>query len=845
MKRLYIWGAVAWATGWLFLPPNADPSPSTFWWLAAIGTLFILIASGFDSSEPRRWPFRSLAAGAALAIFAIWWFELPAIGALLLAGAVVLATTVGGTRWGAKLGDGLLVAGTVALLQLVGYYLYIVYLGPRGHGCAIPATIIAAALRLFGVHAVAMSDGLHLLAIDRLYEVVPSPVNMGLFVFLMVWMGLIALAITGKVRPRAVLIGGLGIGLFALLRYAAVAIWDYNQGGTADIFWSPRVFAWTAWPVAFLMQGLATRRQTETPKPVRSQPERSGRRLAVVVVATALAVLAWTFYESYHPAGVRKQGRMLIDELHSDWEWTEMPFDTVWYGQQSTYNFYLLAEYWGKHFQMERSFDSLTPERLADVDILVLKVPTQPYAEKEIDAVYDWVKKGGGLILIGEHTNVFGYGTFLNPVAGRFGIRFIPDIVYELKTGDLNLEHMPSLLPHPVRANMPPDFLFGGPCSIWADLSARSIITGMQLKTLPADYTQRNFFPERSGHTGYRFGQFLLSLSTRCGKGRIVTFPDSTLWSNFFVFIPGKPELALMLAEYVNRYDPFPYWRIVTFLFAVVAFLVAIVAAAGLGKEGWAWLAAVGCIVFGLTARWVESINQGNYTLPKPHSPFAQLNFEAEHSRFFLPELRLAREPDKDFSTFYLWASRVGVVPRKWPTLKDALAQPGGQIIIDPVIPFSSAALERLREFVTGGGTLYVFDDPTNHASTSAPLLSQFGLTVDLRPVPSQGRVYMPAEASLWQGGGRITGGEPLVTLPDGSVSCAIAHVGQGKVIAYANSHAFERKTMGYTAMIPNPIQNAISQFEYRLMTYLDAPPVGAQPLPVTRRRAGAVPLGD
>jgi hypothetical protein len=364
---------------------------------------------------------------------------------------------------------------------------------------------------------------------------------------------------------------------------------------------------------------------------------------------------------------------------------------------------------------------------------------------------------------------------------------------------------------------------------MYGDLSARSIITGMELKTLPADYTQRNFFPERTGHAGYRHGLFLLVMSTRCGKGRIVSFTDSTLWSNFFVFIPGKPELALELANYVNRYDPWPfcYWRIVAFWLAAAGFLIAGVAAAGLGIEGWVWLAAVGCLTFGGSARMFESINARNYPEMKPHTAFPQLNFESEHSRFFVPELRLAREPDKDFATFYLWTQRVGIVPRKWPTLEKSLAQPGGQIIIDPATPFDSAETAALRDFVSGGGTLYILDDPTNRRSTSNPLLAHFGMRFDMTPIT----MSAPGVASvLWQRGGRVIGGEPLLAAPDGSVSCALNKFGDGQVIAFANSHIFERKTMGYTAMLPNPTQNTISQFEYRLMTYLNYPPQESLP---------------
>lgn len=827
MKRLYIWGMVLWAIGWQFLPPNPDDSLKTFLWLAGLGTAVILAASWNSDVTGRKWHPRVLLAAAGLALFAWLWFDIPFLGPLILAvGALVLVAT-GRTSIGAKLGDGLIVAGSVALWQLIGFYLYIVYFGPRGHGCALTSSILASAFRLFGIDASALPDGLHLFAVDRLYHVVPSPANMGLYVFLMVFMGLFALAVTGKIRARAIITGGFAIGVFALVRYAVVMLWDYNQGGMVDTFYSSKIFAWTVWPVALFLQGATIwkRPNVTIPETRNASPN---KRLAFAVALIALGVLAWTAYEGYHPAGVKKQGRMLIDEFHSDWEWTEMPFDTVWYGQQSTYNFYCLAEFWGKHYQVRRHFDSLTAELLDSVDILLLKVPTQPYSEKELEIIEDWVADGGGLFLIGEHTNVFGYATFLNPVATRFGQRFISDIIYDLKTGDLNLHHIPKVLPHAVAQNMP-TFLFGGPCSMYGDLSARSIMTSLQVKTLPADYTQRNFFPERVASPGYRFGIFFNALQTRFGKGRIVSFTDSTLWSNFFVFIPGKPELALGLVEYCNRYDPFPYWRILTFLFATVCLLGGAIAAHSLKLEGWIWYAAVGCLVFAGASKWIEKVNHENYPLPEPHTPFAQLNFESEHSQFFVPELRLARESDKDLSTFFLWTQRVGIVPRKWPTLEESFSKPGGQIMIEPIGDFTADELETVRRFVDDGGTLYVLDDPTNTRSTSNQVLALFGLSLDLRVQQPPAGIADQLQMLIWNAGGRVVGGESLIQGPDSTSICSIVRQGNGQVIVFANSHLFERKTMGYTAMIPNATQNAISQLEYRLLSYLNYPPAHAE----------------
>ena len=824
MRRFYTWGVVAWAIGWVFLPPHVDPSVTTYWWLAGIGTLLIVAAS-FGRPLGYRWSWWALIAVAGLAYFAWTWREPIYIGPLLLAAGALLKIALGRNRWVGNGGDGLITAGTVATLQLVGYYLFIVYIGPRGHGAEIPSTILASVFQVLGVKAAALPDGLHLLSTDRLYQIVPSPNNMGVFVFLQVFMGLVGLTVTGKMRARHLITGGLVITIFAFARFAVVMLWDYVREGMFDTYWAAKIFAWTVWPLAFFLQRLPHAPDAKLPRgePL-PRPRVRNARFATTIVAMLVAVFAWTAFEGYHPAGEKMQGRILMDEMHSDWEWSEMPFDTIWYGQQSTYNFYCLAEFWDKYFHLDRGHDTLTTELLSNYDVLVLKVPTQPYSPSELDAVVNFVKKGGGLVLIGEHTNVFGYATFLNPVATKMGQRFAANIIYDLKTGDLNLYEPPTLMPHPVVQNMP-TMLWGGPCSVWGNLGARSVVTAFRLKALPADYTQRNFFPERRGHTGYQYGMFNLMMTTRLGKGRIISFCDSTIWSNFFVFLPGKAELALEIIDYVNRKEVFPYWRLLTFLLAVVAFFIAAVSAAGMHIEGWLWMAMAGFLTFAGSVKLIEHVNHRNYPLPEPHTAFPQLNFEGEHSQFFLPEHRLARQADKDFSTFYLWTQRVGIVPRKFPTLLESLEQPGGQIIIDPAKPFTDEELIALKEFVEQGGTLYVLDGPHNRGSSANQILKQFGMAFDMHPLREPPGTFQKVADVLWQNGGQVAGGEPILEGPNGEMSCALKKVGRGQVIAFANSNVFERKTMGYTAMIPNAIQGTISRFEYQLMDYLNYPP--------------------
>jgi hypothetical protein len=89
----------------------------------------------------------------------------------------------------------------------------------------------------------------------------------------------------------------------------------------------------------------------------------------------------------------------------------------------------------------------LTPEVLADADVLVVAHPSDPrwehtvpggspvFAPEEVDAVEAWVRAGGGLVLLGE-TEQDKYGTNLNELASRFGLRVAHDTVQDYEHAD-------------------------------------------------------------------------------------------------------------------------------------------------------------------------------------------------------------------------------------------------------------------------------------------------------------------------------------------------------------------------------------------------------------------------
>ena len=76
-------------------------------------------------------------------------------------------------------------------------------------------------------------------------------------------------------------------------------------------------------------------------------------------------------------------------------------------GEASGYNYAAIYDYLGQYYQMSRLLekDKIDDETLGKCDVLVIKIPTARYSQDEADAVVRFVEQGGGLLLIGDHTN--------------------------------------------------------------------------------------------------------------------------------------------------------------------------------------------------------------------------------------------------------------------------------------------------------------------------------------------------------------------------------------------------------------------------------------------------------
>ncbi|MDP7421912.1 MAG: hypothetical protein QGH40_08530 [bacterium] len=87
-----------------------------------------------------------------------------------------------------------------------------------------------------------------------------------------------------------------------------------------------------------------------------------------------------------------------------------------------------ILEKWG--FTVQILEGELTSETLQEGDVLVSICPSKPYLPRELAAVHRFIEAGGSLLGIGEHTDLDGVMSYLNPIFEPLAMQLSFDAVY-------------------------------------------------------------------------------------------------------------------------------------------------------------------------------------------------------------------------------------------------------------------------------------------------------------------------------------------------------------------------------------------------------------------------------
>jgi hypothetical protein len=857
------WLGVALLAGsWMFGLPYFFPAGPVVW------VALLLLGAGLLIDGVERAPGRGellvgLALALAAALLAPWPYAV--VPGILGAGLLLAAAPIP-RRWPGRLAGGALAAGAVLAAQAAALWLYTAETA-RSHDLPWPLPEgLAALVRLSGFPAAA--DGPYVVfstarQVHRLaatWGLLLDPASLCFFAGGLVMLGLAARSqaapgerwrawLSGARRLAVVLAAWLplrALGMIAVYVHRVVRF-DYDVPlHVMNHFLSPWVMlGLLAVPVFLAWRWVQPLAASPNPPLAASQPAPRARlagAAALVLLSGGLATLA----VGWAPPGARQAGRVCFVERHSTWEPTTRPYDTTWYGEDASYNYAAAYDYLGQYYEMSRLLESdrIDDDSLAGIDVLVVKTPTARYARDEVAAVVRFVRRGGGLLLIGDHTNVFDSGTFLNDLARCFGFALRHDQLLGLAASPYDQHYVRPWTAHPIVQHLPPmDFAISNSVDPGRSFG-RAAIRNTGLWSMLPEYRHSNYMPVPQQVPEMRYGAFIQTWATRQGAGRVLAFTDSTIFSNFCVYQPGKIELLRDMVEWLNHrggFEPLP-WLLPLALLPLTAGLWV---ARGRG-DAWMLLLAAGLCGWALGGTTAGAMNRRAMPVPDAPRPMTQVVIDRTVSRAPLSKGAFTVGDGAGYGLLEQWIPRLGGCFTRRQRGLDALR---GEMLI--VITPDGAVTDEFREaltgYVAGGGKLLVIDSPENSSTTANSLLWPFGLSM-LHDRAWRGTLALDG---TWPGieverAWEVTGGEPVARLGQRPVG-AMARHGEGIVLAVGFGSVFNDTRMGGTWML-EPDAPTLVRYEaiYALLRrVLEDAPITAPPERQAPRRPPPAPLPD
>lgn len=619
------------------------------------------------------------------------------------------------------------------------------------------ATLGAWLLDLLGHEAVAEGAVIHLSASAGGTSLLVDPLKLG---------GLFAalgttffVALDGRRRWRSTLATAAGttaiVLSYSLVRLLILANLPQLLH-TTEILLDPTIVYASFLPGVILL-GLFAARSTrgptasERPEPVRwrSVPAAAG------LLAAAIGTLLLSTALGYHDVGEPRPGRVVMDESHGRWEASDVPFDTESWGRGSTYNYAEFSDLLGRHFEYDVNRDGpITPELLEDTQVVVLKTPSSPYTVAELEALHEFVTAGGGIWLIGDHTNLYGMSDCLNPIAKWAGMEFRNDATYDAATGDTTY-NTGDFHYHP-SAIASDELGFQTSCSIAVTgPGVEPVLVGWRLTGEYADYGHPNFFGNLRTELVDRTGLMLQAAIGSVGAGRVAAFSDSTIFSNFSIFDPGVSEYALRTVQALRHPERLPKgWRELAFVAGLVLCAFALRRAASCSSGALPLVATAFAVAFLGTGQLVDTTETDALVPPEPTAPYRDVAFLEGPSSFvrtaFVEEANGGQQDEhaghaharsaepllrSSLSTFITWTLRVDDArPRLESSVEEAVENGAEMIVLyDPVERPTHADQVYLRDFVRHGGVFLVLDDLVNaRSSTANAWLLPFELEIEV-----------------------------------------------------------------------------------------------------------------
>jgi len=257
----------------------------------------------------------------------------------------------------------------------------------RVHQEPVFAFLASGLLNLFGVKAVCEGN---LIYIDTfLVTIVFSSTieKAGALFFILFTIGGVVCLLLAKARIKHFALFFAITFVYAVLRYVFV-IMLFMTYSRHSLFWE-KIFTFAAFiPYALILA--AVFKALPAPEIILSLKGVPVKKAAVTGVLAFFLVFSGVAFFGLRDIGKEKASRVLVDEYHSDWEWTTDAYDEEWFGERSGYNYYCFYNLLEKYYETGRNMGPITGDTLKNADVFIMKTPTLPFSEEEVLHITDF-----------------------------------------------------------------------------------------------------------------------------------------------------------------------------------------------------------------------------------------------------------------------------------------------------------------------------------------------------------------------------------------------------------------------------------------------------------------------
>jgi hypothetical protein len=396
------------------------------------------------------------------------------------------------------------------------------------------------------------------------------------------------------------------------------------------------------------------------------------------------------------------------------------------YGSKTGGMFGMLPEYLSAN-NYDVTIGAISEESLVDADTLVLINLNRMLTKSEKQLIWNFVRKGGSLLVLGEHTGATNirmpYNDLLSPVNIAFNFDSAISIVEKWA-------HAFEFRPHYINSNLKDE----NDLQIWIGASlrishpARPVIIGKYAFSDPGNKraVNRAYLGDMKYSPGERLGDLILVAENDYGEGKVLVFGDTSSFQN--TALVQSSEFVAQVFQWLNVRGKGPHPDD-TFLLTIILVLAVVILAT---QKASARLIASSLLSVCTLTFLATVMTQNTDTAEKRKTELEMAYIDTSH----LERVNLDSWGEQDGLgglTFNL--IRNGYFPkvlRKFDperiSISDLL------IIIAPAKPFSVQEIECLGKFVRRGGRI-ILTVGWEEKAPSQELLQYFNCDIDNTPL--------------------------------------------------------------------------------------------------------------